>query len=184
MFSKILVRLIDQAIVPAILLLTVRIVSVIFISNYYDIEFTLSMSGFSFNNSDNYLLVNSYSTFSMVVTLTVGLFYILMKSYIFHESHIKPHITAKMFSLRLSSFIQSTFDLYSQGAIWLSYSYLIMIISGVMIVFGLMYSWVFYVSFVLCILSTILLVLDVENELATSKSSFMQLDEEDSEYVA
>ena len=107
MFSKILVRLIDQAIVPAILLLTVRIVSVIFISNYYDIEFTLSMSGFSFNNSDNYLLVNSYSTFSMVVTLTVGLFYILMKSYIFHESHIKPHITAKMFSLRLSSFILS-----------------------------------------------------------------------------
>jgi hypothetical protein len=172
MFSKILVKLIDQAILPAVLLLTTRIISVILISQRFGINFTLDVTGFAFANSDDYIVVNSYSTFAMITVLTVGLFYILIKSYLFHESHVKPHVTAKLFSLRLSSFIQSTFDLYSQGAIWLSYSYLVMIVSGVMTVFGLMYSWVFYVSFALCIMSTILLILDVENEIATSKSGY------------
>jgi hypothetical protein len=70
-----------------------------------------------------------------------------------------------LFRLRLSSFIQTSFDVYSQGAIWLSYSYLLLLVSGVMFYFGIVYGWVFYVSIVLTIITTYLLIVDVEKEL-------------------
>lgn len=169
MFSKILTKLIDQAIVPAIVLLAIRVISVVLVSKYFLIDMTITQSGFTFSRSNDYILVNSYSTLFMVITLTVGLLYILLKSYIFHETHVSPQMTAKLFSLRISSLIQTSFDVYSQGVVWLSYLFLIMIVSGVSALFNLIFAWVFYTSAVLAIISTILLILDVENELVVSK---------------
>lgn len=176
MFSRILLKLIDQSITPAILLLSTRIISVVLVSRYFDINFTISGFGFEFNSTGDYILVNSYSIFFMILVLTVGLLYILLKTYIFHDSHITPGLTAKLFTLKLSSFIQSSFELYSQGSIWLSYSYLIMLVSGLMAFYGLLYTWVFYVSFVMSVLSTILLIVDVENELTLSKAGGPEFD--------
>ena len=169
MFSRILVKLVDQSITPAILLLSTRLISVVMISRYFDITFRIGPGGFVFNSQEDYILVNSYSTFVMIVVLTVGLLYILLKSYLFHESHITPGMTAKLFSLKLSSFIQSSFDLYSQGSIWLSYSYLITFATGFMFLFKLMYPWVFYSALFLTLISTVLLVIDVENEIKVNE---------------
>lgn len=165
MFSRILVKLIDEAIVPAIFLLASRILSVILVANYFKLDYSVGASGFEFANPADYILINSYSTFAMIVVITVGLFFVLFKSFVFHDTHIHPGMTAKLFHLRISSFIQTSFDLYSQGAIWLSYSYLMTLISGVMALFGLSYGWVFYVAIVLSIVSTYLFILDLEQEI-------------------
>lgn len=165
MFSRILVKLIDEAIVPAIFLLASRILSVILVAGYFHLSYSIGPSGFEFADPSDYILINSYSTFSMIVVITVGLFFVLLKSFAFHDTHIHPNLTARLFSLRLSSFIQASFDLYSQGAIWLSYSYLMALVSGVMVLFGLLYSWVFWVALVLSVASTYLFILDLEREI-------------------
>ena len=182
MFSKILIKLIDQAIVPALMLLSARIVSVVLISRYYGINYDIAESGFVFSSASDYVLINTYSTFFMLVVLTVGLLYILLKAYIFHETHISPKVTAKLFSLRLSSFIQASFDLYSQGAIWLSYTFFLTLVSGILGVFGLIQSWVFFAGLVLNIISTTLLVFDVVKEMEIKKSDFAEFDT-DSEFL-
>jgi hypothetical protein len=165
MFSKILIKLVDEAVLPAILLIVARVVSVILVSRYFKVDFTIGGSGFVFPNANDYVLVNSYSTLSMIVVLAVGLLYILLKSLVFHDTHITPATSAKLFTLRLSSFIQASFDVYSQGAIWLSYMFLIMIVSGIMVLSGLLYSWVFVVALILSGVSTYLFVVDIEHEL-------------------
>lgn len=182
MFSKILTKLIDESIVPAVLLLATRIVSVVLISRNFGIDLQISGNGFTFTKTDDYLMVNSYSALAMVIVLSVGLFYNLLKSYMFHESHITPSLTTRLFAVRLASFIQSSFDLYSQGSVWLSYSYLLTLVTGLMATFGLLYTWVFLVSLVLTLLSSVLLVVDVENEIDTSKSDSVQYDN-NSEYL-
>lgn len=164
MFSKILIKLIDESIVPAILLLVTRLVSVVLVSKYLNIPFEIGPSGMAFNQTEEYVKVNSYSVFAMVVVLTVGLLFILIKSLFFHDTHIKPQTTAKLFAFKLQSMIQSSYDLYTQGSIWLSYCYLLMLVAGFMAVFGFLYYWVFYVAVTLCIISTIFLVIDVEEE--------------------
>jgi len=178
MFSKILIKLVDEAIVPAILLIVTRILSVILIGQYYAIEYVLTPSGFTYSRYEDYVMVNSYSTLAMICVLALGLFYVLVKSLVFHETHIKPNITARLFALRLSSIMQTSFDLYTQGVVWLSYSYLFLLVSGVMAIFGSMYPWVFFVSLVLTISSTYLFVLDVEKEMYTKKSHPVSIEDE------
>lgn len=169
MFSRILVKLIDQAIVPAILLIATRVVSIVLISQHYGYEFGISWSGFSFNNTEEYVKVNSYSMLSMIIVLTLFLVYVLVKSYIFHDSHIKPGLTAKLFALNAQYFIQDSFEIYTQGAIWVSYLYLLTIVSGAMAFFSILYIWVFYVSIALTLISTILFIFDIEDEMAIFK---------------
>jgi hypothetical protein len=164
MFSKVLIKLIDEAIIPAILLLATRLVSVVLISTHLEIPYSVGPSGFTFPGPAEYVLINSYSIIAMLVVLSLGLGYILLKSLAFHSSHIDPKSTAKVFSLRLSHLIQNSFDLYSQGAIWVSYLYLITIVAGIMSLFGLLFSWVFYIALFLCVGVTLLFVLDIEKE--------------------
>ena len=169
MFSKILLKLIDESIVPPIFLLATRLISVVLVARYNSVPFDIGANGFVFRSAQDYVLVNSYSTFFMISVLTIGLLYFLTKSLFFHDTHIKPHLTARLFSLRMHGLIQSTYNLYTQGSIWLSYCYLVMIVAGFMALFGLVFPWVFYVALVLCIVSTIFFVIDVEEELHLTK---------------
>ena len=57
MVSKVLTKLIDKAIVPAVLLLATRIVSIVAVSKYLKLSFDISMSGFIFENSADYIMM-------------------------------------------------------------------------------------------------------------------------------
>ena len=137
MFSKVLIKLVDESIVPAIFLLVTRLVAVVLVARYFDIPFEIGANGFVFHSTQEYVVINSYSTLFMIIVLTLGLLYILVKSLFFHESHIRPQTTTKLFEARLTGLIQSSFNLYTQASIWLSYSYLILIVSAFMSVFSL-----------------------------------------------
>lgn len=168
MFSKILIKLIDEAVTPALTLVAVRILSIFFFSNYFNIEFTIGPTGFVFRNSAQYQVVNSYSMLSLVLVLGLGLGYVLLKAYLFHDTHISPGDTAKLYSLKLTSFIQSSFDLYSQGAIWLSYSFLMTFTLVVMVLFQTVYLWVLIVGIIVSVATAVFFVLDVEREVFSS----------------
>ena len=176
MFSRILVKLVDQAILPAVLLVATRVVSVVLISKHIGIILNIGVDGFTFETRGDYVLVNSYSILAMTLILTLGLVYILFKAYVFHDTHIKPHHTAKLFTLELSSVIQSSYEIYTQGTIWLSYVYLLTLVSGTMSVYKLVFGWVFYFSLVLALISTVLLILDIEHEVDISKGTIPSLD--------
>jgi hypothetical protein len=178
MFSRILLKLVDQAILPAVLLLATRIVSVLLISQKLEMFFDINHTGIVFGKLADYLVVNSYSMLFMTGALVLGLTYIILKSYLFHDSHISPSLSAKVFSLNIPSFIQTSFDLYSQGTIWISYLFLMLIITGIMSLFGMVYPWVFHLSFVFTVVITVLLVLDVEHELRISKEKGPGLDKD------
>ena len=165
MVSKVLTKLIDKAIVPAVLLLATRIVSIVVVSKHLKLSFDISMSGFVFESSTDYIKVNSYSALIMVGVLILGLLYILLKSLAFHDSHIKPNVTSKLFSLNVHSLIQGSFDLYTQGAIWLSYSYLLLIVNGIMTLSKIMYPLLFFITLGSTVLTTVLFVFDVEEEI-------------------
>lgn len=177
MFSRILIKLVDQAIVPAILLIAVRIISVVGFAKYFNLSVTLGPAGFVVSETPgslvtspaNFVLINSYSTLAMVVVIAVVLLYILAKSFLFHDTHISPGLTAKLFSLKLSSFIQNSFELYSQGTVWVSYLFLITIVSGIMWMFGLIFAWIFFTALILSLSSTVMFIFDIENEMSYNR---------------
>lgn len=171
MFSKILIKLIDQAIIPALLLVTVRLVSIVLFSYQLGIPLDLAQNGFAFNTMAQYKDINSRSLMAMIACLALGVAYILLKSWAFHSSHISPKTTARLFSLKLSFFIQNSYNLYSQGAIWVSYLFLLVLTAGAMTVFGLVFPWVFIVGLAFTILATVLFVIDIEREINLSSDN-------------
>lgn len=179
MFSRILIKLIDESIVPAVLLLVTRLVSVVGVARLNHVPFDFGATGLAFKSADDYIFVNSYSMFYMVVVITIGLFYVLTKSLLFHGSHIKPKISAKLSEYNLRSVIQNSYQLYTQGSIWLSYCFLLLLVAGFMMFFNYLYPWVFYVSLVLSVVSTILFIADVEEELIIMKRNSPLFDEMD-----
>lgn len=171
MFSRILVKLIDEAIVPAIALVAAKIGSALLLARYYGIEFSITPAGFVYNNHADFTLVNSYSTLVVIATVGLGLIYNLTKAHLFHATHIEPHATAQLYSFRLSRFIQTSFDLYSQSVVWLSYSFLVLLATLAMFYFGFMYDWVLWASVAVTLVATYLFIIDVEREVLVGNTS-------------
>lgn len=182
MFSRILIKLVDEAIFPAILLLTTRLISMFLVSKYLSTDFEIKSTGIFFAGVADYVKVNSYSTLFMALALTAGLIFIVLKSFVFHDSHITPGLSAKLHALRVPSLIQSSLDIYSAGTIWLSYLYLLLAVSAVMTLFGILYSWVFFTILITTILVTVFFIMDVEHEVKINKNKEAEYDM-DSKYL-
>ena len=131
-----------------------------------------------FYSPNAYVIVNSMSVFLMVVAVFFGMLFVIIKSYLFHDSHIKPSLTAKLFSMNLNSLIQNSLEIYSETAVWLSYIYVITLISGFMSMANLIYPWVFYICLRLAINSTVLMVMDIEKEIKLKKDDSVEYDED------
>jgi len=153
------------------------------LSAIFNVPYELTNKGFTFLEVSDYVRINSYSMLFMLVCVFVGLLYIMLKSFIFHDTHINPVLAARLFTLRLDSFIQASFDLYSQGAVWLSYLYLLTVVIIAMVFTGMLYSWIFVVAFIMSIVATVLLVFDIENELEYTKDSKEEQADSLDEYV-
>lgn len=178
MVSRTLIKLIDQAIVPAVVLLAVKVVSVVAISSFLKINFAVHRNGFVFSSKADYILVNSYSTLAMITVIAVGVLFVLIKAFYFHDSHISPLLTSRVFNLRLSTLIQNSFELYSQGTVWLSYLLLITIVSGILMAMGLIYSWIFYTGLIISVVGIVMLIVDIENEMEirSGKAEYLEDD--------
>ncbi|NTU70174.1 hypothetical protein HGB13_05185 [bacterium] len=176
MFSRILIKLVDEAIFPAVLLLATRLISMFLVGQYLGANFEVKPTGVLFTTVNDYVKVNSYSTLFMVIALALGLSFIIIKSFIFHESHITPGFSAKLHALKVPSLIQNSFEIYSAGTIWLSYIYLLLVVSSVMALFGILYSWVLYIVLIITILVTTLFIIDVEQEIKIKKNNEAEYD--------
>lgn len=170
MFSKILLKLIDQAIIPALLLVVTRIISIILISNYFNISFIINYNGLIFSNSRNFVFINSYSLLAVMGIISLGMTWVIASSVLFHHEHIKPTTTVKLFSLKMSSLIKNSFEIYTKATIWITYLWLLSFATGLMTYFGSVYSFVFVISLILTLVFTVLLIMDIEKKVKVSKN--------------
>jgi len=171
MFSRILLKLVDQAIIPAFLVVATRILSVILISHYFNIELLIDKTGITFTNPNEYLFVNSYSLLCIIAVIALSLSVTIAMSIKFHHEHIKPSTTAKLFSLKMSSLINNSFEIYTKASILISYLWLLTFTSGIMLYSQLIYNFVFDISVIVTAVFTILLISDVEKKTKVSKNN-------------
>ena len=122
MISKTLLKLIDEAILPAIVLVAAKIIGVSILSMRLGLDFTLNLKGIEEPNAS---LVNTYSNLLSYGAIALGLSFILARAYFFHSSHISPQITLRLSSWNFTSIISTTYELFNQAVVWLSYLWLL-----------------------------------------------------------
>lgn len=170
MVSKTLVKLIDYSIFPAVLLVSAKVVGVAFLLKYFRVDYQLDGLRLTLTNVEDYIAVNSYSSLFMLVAVLAGLLWVVVKAHMFHDTHITPSFSARLFGMNLDELIHDTEVIYTQSFIWLSYAWISTLILGVHSLYGLSYWWVFYVALGVSILSTAFLVMDIEREINADRA--------------
>ena len=171
MFSKTLIKLIDQAIFPAVLIISAKIIGVVFFIKYFDASFSSSGTQLIFSNLNDFIAVNSYSSLFMFIAVLSGLVWVVVKAHVFHDTHIKPSLSARMFELSMDDLIHTNEVIFSQAFIWLSYAWMTTIMFGIHAYFELSYWWVFFVALGVSIIATAALAIDVEREIISDKKN-------------
>ena len=174
MISKTLVKLVDEAILPAVVLVSAKLLSGILVTEALGLKWTWQDFGMSFHSPGDFLKDNSYSALVMFGIILVFTIWVLFKSHVFHDSHISPSVSVKVLSLNLPRLIQSSFELYSQATVWLSYSWLTTAMLGVSAFSNLIYPWVFYVALGLSLLTSVAMIIDIEREVVINHEDFLE----------
>ncbi len=177
MFSKTLTKLIDEAILPAVILIAAKIGSLLVVNMILNLSWQLKGFGISYSSFSDFVIANTYSSLFMFGVIFVFTMWVLIKSHLFHDSHISPVNSARLVSGRLTFLIQDSFKLYSQAFIWLSYSWLCVAILGFMALSSLVLGSIFYIAAGFSFLATVLLIFDIEKELSIRSESEFVLSE-------
>ena len=171
--SKTLIKLIDLAIIPATLLIFVKLVSIVLLNAVLNLSWdlsTLSNAFFgmklSYASPNDLILVISYSDLFMHLAALTGTILAMMKLFYLHPSHVKPSVVLHLAKKDRLHFIQSTFHLYHEAAIW----GLFLVISDILIVFNyvqdLTYPWILGFVMVTTLSLLFILVRSIDRDLS------------------
>jgi len=177
MVSKSLSALIDEAILPAFLLILAKfggvVIVTLIIGSSWQLKFSSTLPllpSFSYPDYQSYLVSNSYSNLLMYIALVFGCSFVLVKAHFFHSSHISPSLHAKLENLKLSFLISDTFSLYHQGVIWLLFLWLATVLILIQAFFELSYAWIAIISFLITLNFSWFFIADIEREIEIWRS--------------
>jgi len=163
-------KLVKEAFLPAFVLVITKLLSMLalpaLLGYQYSVEWvwTIFPLSFVFETTEQALVVNSYANLVMYGMIFVGFFWVLVKSYHFHDSHIKPRTSAKLSELKMLHLITTSFELYHTAFVWFCFMWLSVIVISIYYLLGLSFIWVFIGTFLVSVLMTYLLIDDLEKE--------------------
>lgn len=175
MVAKSLVKLIDEAIIPALTLILAKMLGLFAATYFLNLQFEIKAKSFlailpsiNYASVAAYTQAENYSNLVMFAAATLGTSAVLVRAHFFHETHIHPKLHARLVSLNLESLVSSTYHLYHQAAIWLTFLWLT---TGFLItstVLGVTYAQISIIAFIITANFSWVLAIDVEKEIELS----------------
>ena len=176
MVTKSITKLIDEAIIPAIALIVGKTLGLFLAIVFYKLDFVIQQGGIfkilpvvQFTSPQNYILAENFSNLTMLAAASLGTIFVIFRAHFFHRSHIHPSIHAKLVSLNLESLIAPSYDLYHQGAIWLTYLWLVVGFLAISTTFGVTFPQISIIAFLIAANFSWIFALDVQREIEINK---------------
>jgi hypothetical protein len=175
--SKSIIKLIDEAIVPALFLTLAKIAGLFATIYILNLPFVIVPKGFlailpslNFTNLQDYITAENYSNLAMFAAATLGASIVLIRAHFFHETHIHPKLHARLVSLNLENLIASSYNLYHKAAIWLIFLWLTCAFLFLSTAQGITYWQISALAFIITANFSWVLAIDVEKEVELSNS--------------
>ena len=176
MISKSLIKLIDEAILPAVLLILVKGAGLFATVFFFNLPFTLEyrsifglLPSFRFATLQGYFTAENYSNLAMFAAVAAGTIIVILKAHFLHESHIHPRLHVKLLGLNLERLVQSSYHLYHQAAIWLIFLWLTVGFLVISSIAEITYAQITLAAFLVAANLSWVFALDVEKEIELSK---------------
>ena len=172
--SKIILRLIKEALLPAFLILGSKLLCIVIIVGLFSVSWQVESTSFIprlvFPDADYTIFINSYSNLGVFLVVLVGLVWVLTKAYHFHDTHVSPAFVLQLLSWNLSWLLTDSHEVYHKGVTWVSYLWLVALYIGIQTVMGVNYLWVLVFVLIASIMVTWYFIADVERELTSHAS--------------
>ena len=179
MIAKSLIKLIDEAIIPATALIVGKMIGLLAASYFFNLSFSIKNRGLlgllpsvQFANLHDYILAENYSNLAMFLIASLGTIFVLIKAHFFHESHIHPTLHAKLLRLNLESLVAPSYNFYHQAAIWLTFLWLTVGFLVISTLLQVTYPQITIIAFVVAANFSWIFAVDVEREIEISKNNF------------
>ena len=176
MISKSLIKLIDEAILPALLLILAKGVGLFATIVFFNLPFTLEyrsifglLPSFRFATLQGYITAENYSNLAMFAAVAAGSIVVILKAHFLHESHIHPKLHSRLIALNLERLGQSSYHLYHQAAIWLIFLWLTVGFLTLSSIAKITYPQITIVAFLISANLSWVFALDLEKEIELSR---------------
>ncbi|OGP10530.1 MAG: hypothetical protein A2048_10300 [Deltaproteobacteria bacterium GWA2_45_12] len=123
MFSKIILKLVDAAILPSLLVFGVKFASTVLFSLYWRLPLSIGLSGFNFRNFSDFYKVNLFSNIILFLFTFAVLFLVLLRLYLFTQENLNPILGARLANLGLESVTVPLWQGYTHSVVWLTLSF-------------------------------------------------------------
>jgi hypothetical protein len=177
MVTKSITRLIDEAILPVTVLIVGKMAGLFAVIYFLHLDFTVVPASFLkilptvyFVNPTSYIIAENYSNLAMFILASVGTIFVITRAHFLHTSHISPVLQAKLARLNLDLFIASSYRLYHQAAIWITFLWLTTAFLMLSTIFNITYPQISVVAFIVAANLSWFLALDIEKEVEIQRS--------------
>lgn len=179
MLSKSIIKLIDEAIIPAVALIIAKMLGLFAASYFLHLPFTVKnaqvlwiLPSVSFSNLADYVKAENFSNLTMFAVAAMGTVYVILRAHFFHETHISPKLHAKLVSLNLDSLVAPSYHLYHQATIWLTFLWLTVVFLVTSTILKITYPQLSVTAFIIAANFSWVFAMDIEREIEISKINF------------
>src|SRR3990167_92840 len=177
MITKSIIKLIDEAIVPAVFLILAKGIGLFATVVFFNLQFTLEyrsifglLPSFRFATLQGYITAENYSNLAMFAAVAAGAIIVILKAHFFHESHISPRLHAKLVNLNLERMVAPSYHLYHQATIWLVFLWLSVGFLTLSSIAKITYPQITIAAFLVAANLSWVFALDIEKEIELSRS--------------
>ena len=168
--SKTLIRLIDEAIIPSLLLALAKIGGLYLSAVIFQLQFdivksektTLAPFAITFQTTKDLMLANSLSNTAMLLIAAFGSLYVLYKISGFQDRRITPQKLIQLADRGLLSLIEPSYNVYLKAFVWIIFLWISVILATVCVFAQEASLWSAVLALIIGVICTLLLVKNVE----------------------
>jgi hypothetical protein len=167
--SRSILQLIDEAIIPALLVFGAKLVGLVLANSYYGLSWDVAHSGnilplLSYRSPEAFALANSFSNVLTYAVILIGFLWVLIRAHAFHASHISPKMSVSLVSMEMTGLVVNSWEIYHQAIVWLAYLWLALLLFSVQAMMGVSPWWLALGGGMVALLFSWLFIADVERE--------------------
>jgi len=171
-----LVKLIDNSLKPAILLIFGKFIGVIFISSLFSTELGIANVGNSLLSfspvvlQEDLITVSSYSDLFMYAFVSIGFTIETIRAVYFHDSHVNVVAVTKLAKMNLLSMIKSSYEVYHSGVTWFIFTWIANLVTILNVLLGRTYIWIGVVTTIYSMILSVALYRDIIEEISLTQN--------------
>ncbi len=173
--SKSLIKLLDNAILPAALLVVSKFLGILLVAQIFSIDLYIEQNTnniLSFQtilSSQDIITVTSYSDLLMFGLIALGFTLNLIIAIFLHNSHINPITLMKLSDRNLLNLVKSSYEIYHSASIWLLFLWISTIIILGNVLNHVVYPWIGNLVILVTLVLTTIFLQDVYKEIENIK---------------